>query len=368
MKSLNYVIATLSTLTISAALGSLTLAFQDAEVAAPNLFTANTPAVATEVNENFQVLADAINFNESRIAANEADLDSIPRPDRVITVASSGGDFTSVSRALESIDDNSERNRYLVMVAPGEYDESELCLVKSFVHLMGAGSGVTVIRRPADAQDQNSAGRVVQVQDQGTVSDMTILNESGLDNVCVGVFASNTSASTTLVQNLVIIVNGPGGQTHLAVHVVAGDLTIRDCFMHSEGATFVNVGLKINSDKTTTSLVERTTMEAEPNSNTIFDFAADVQLTNVDFHDCIFRGSAGGLAAPDEGTIRVFHSRVETDATANSVQVGLNTFVFFAGTHFDGGRGVGPTGSIKYVHCSKNDFDPVIDGFNSRID
>src|SRR5947208_9693622 len=42
----------------------------------------------------------------------------------VIVVARSGGDFTSVAKALGSISDNSPTNRYLVWVAPGIYTET----------------------------------------------------------------------------------------------------------------------------------------------------------------------------------------------------------------------------------------------------
>src|SRR5882672_11271321 len=46
------------------------------------------------------------------------------RYQNVIVVARSGGDFTSVQEALNSITDNSPTNRYLVWVAPGIYTET----------------------------------------------------------------------------------------------------------------------------------------------------------------------------------------------------------------------------------------------------
>src|SRR5438270_13821129 len=42
----------------------------------------------------------------------------------VVVVATSGGDFDSVQKALNSITDNSATNPYLVWVAPGIYTEA----------------------------------------------------------------------------------------------------------------------------------------------------------------------------------------------------------------------------------------------------
>ena len=51
--------------------------------------------------------------------------------DNVVIVAQSGGDFTSIQAALDSIVDASASNRYLVYVAPGVYTES--VIMESFV-------------------------------------------------------------------------------------------------------------------------------------------------------------------------------------------------------------------------------------------
>src|SRR5438477_9044318 len=63
----------------------------------------------------------------------------------VIVVARSGGDFNSVQQALNSIQDNSPTNRYLVWVAPGTYTETGTVLMKPYVDIEGAGEGPTKI-------------------------------------------------------------------------------------------------------------------------------------------------------------------------------------------------------------------------------
>lgn len=81
-------------------------------------------------------------------------------PAKVVWVATSGGDFTSISAALASITDNGPTQRYLVKVAPGRYVENDGFQMKSYVDIEGSGPGTVIV---SDGDDTFSI--VVSVPD-----------------------------------------------------------------------------------------------------------------------------------------------------------------------------------------------------------
>ena len=63
---------------------------------------------------------------------------NLPKLQNVITVAKSGGDFTSIKSAVDSITNSSSSNRYVVSVAPGRYVEDPIVLQgKEFLSIVG---------------------------------------------------------------------------------------------------------------------------------------------------------------------------------------------------------------------------------------
>ena len=76
---------------------------------------------------------------------------------QVVVVAKSGGDFTTIQAALDSITDASATKRYLVWVAPGVYNER--VTMKQYVDIEGANTTLTRITYGGFGNPQHRHGR-----------------------------------------------------------------------------------------------------------------------------------------------------------------------------------------------------------------
>ena len=85
--------------------------------------------------------------------------DLVSAIDHVLVVAKSGGQFSSIQAAIDSIGDAAEDNRYLVWVGPGIYVE-EVNVSSEWITLQGAGQRSTVIRSDGDPATITGAGVV----------------------------------------------------------------------------------------------------------------------------------------------------------------------------------------------------------------
>lgn len=83
-----------------------------------------------------------------------ADLADSLQYENIIVVAKSRGNFTAIKSALNSITDNSETNRYVILVAPGLYMEDNPLIGKAYVTVKSLGSNNTV-RVIAQNEGQN---------------------------------------------------------------------------------------------------------------------------------------------------------------------------------------------------------------------
>ncbi len=118
----------------------------------------------------------------------------------VIIVAKSGGDFSSIQAALNSITDAGSDNRYLVWVAPGTYNER--VTMKPYVDIEGAGELVTKITYSGSASI--NSGTVLGAND-AELRDLAVENTGGAD-YAIAIY--NSSASPRLTQLMVVAQGG----------------------------------------------------------------------------------------------------------------------------------------------------------------
>ncbi|MGD2147408.1 MAG: hypothetical protein PVH41_12000 [Anaerolineae bacterium] len=169
----------------------------------------------------------------------------------VVVVAKSGGDYTSVQGAIDSITDAAADNPYLVWVAPGVY--SETVKMEAYVHLQGAGQGATVITSTiiADGTWPPTAATLVLASDV-TLRDLTVANGgAGTDNVALLATAGTTR---TLVADVTAWALGGGVGNYAVVLSGSGtDITLQQVTALADNSSAHGIGL-INTTGAATAL------------------------------------------------------------------------------------------------------------------
>ncbi|HSM58054.1 MAG TPA: hypothetical protein VK879_18000 [Candidatus Sulfomarinibacteraceae bacterium] len=129
----------------------------------------------------------------------------------VIVVAKSGGDYDSIQDALDSIDDAADDNRYLILVAPGVYDER--VTMKPYVEIEGAGRELVTITSPG-ASNNNVA--TVTGADDAELRNLTVGNSGG-DTYAIGIYNNGVAPRLT---GLAIV--SEGGNNTYGIHNTSG--------------------------------------------------------------------------------------------------------------------------------------------------
>lgn len=173
------------------------------------------------------------NLNASFLDGLPASAFSIPVA-HVVRVGISGGEFTSIQAALDSITDASYYNAYVVLVGPGTYYES--ITLKDYVTVRGFGRGSTIL-------DVSGSGAVTAVTGsaQAKISDLTIVASSS-DGDAVGL-----ASPFAIARNVEIFVSSSATGSSTGVRVT-GSATVQlvDCDVQANGGS-VNSGLYVDT-------------------------------------------------------------------------------------------------------------------------
>lgn len=122
----------------------------------------------------------------------------------VVTVAKSGGQYTDIQTAIDSIDDESANNPYLIYIAPGTYTVTSGITMKSYVSIQGSGEETTIITGAISGASYGAPSTVIIGANNASLENLTVENTGGeLSSYAI----SNTSASPQL-HNLTIKASG----------------------------------------------------------------------------------------------------------------------------------------------------------------
>lgn len=130
-----------------------------------------------------------------------------PRFANIITVAKSGGDFTSPIEAVNSIVGASASGPYLVKVMPGVYDLGASSLVmKEYVYLEGSGDDSTIITSNSqNVNDETCDFGTVNMANNSSIKNIKIVNTNNQNDsgiIAVAIVFNNVKAKAEGVKAL----------------------------------------------------------------------------------------------------------------------------------------------------------------------
>jgi hypothetical protein len=158
----------------------------------------------------------------------------------VVVVAKSGGDYTSVQAAIDSIADAAADNAYLVWVAPGVY--SETVTMKPYVHLQGAGQEATVITSTTSDSAWPPTQATLVLASDTSLRDLTVGN-GGAGEANVALLAT-AGMTRTLVANVTARAQGDGLENYPIVLSGSGTgVTLQQVTALAENGSSHNIGL-----------------------------------------------------------------------------------------------------------------------------
>ncbi|MGB2894854.1 MAG: pectinesterase family protein, partial [Anaerolineales bacterium] len=218
-------------------------------------------------------------------------------PANVIVVAKTGGDYTSIQAAIDSIADADPDNPYLVHVAPGVYNES--VTLKPHVHLQGSGQGATIVNASISTGQPASTAALV-LGNHVSVRDLTVIN-SGSDMRYVSILAP-AGSSEVLVDHVTVEARGGSSNNYAFYLTGAGNtITLRDVTAQAEDVS--GTGL-YNSNG---SVVNIEGGKFTGSTYGIYNIGTDATLTAVDVQ-VLGEGSANNYGLYNSGAaIVVLH-------------------------------------------------------------
>ena len=159
--------------------------------------------------------------------------------ENVIVVAKSGGDFTSVTAAMNSITDASSSSRYLVWVAPGVYENEDVDM-QPYVDIQGSGQDVTVLTSTGGTGGISPDSATLVGAANAELRHVSVEIEAA--DPSVWGFAIYTAESTTFKN---VSASASGGSRSRGMVVAGGAPGLIDVLLFARDGSVSNIGLDL---------------------------------------------------------------------------------------------------------------------------
>jgi hypothetical protein len=280
----------------------------------------------------------------------------------VIVVAKSGGHFTTVTAAMDSISDASSSNGYLVWVAPGVYENEDVDM-RPYVDIQGSGQGVTVLKSTRDGAGFGPDAATLVGADNAELRHITV-EASGLGGNWS--HAIYTAAGTSFKNVTAISMDG---QRSRGIFVDTGGRAIMiDVVMVASGASSSNIGLDVYQGVVfADGLFTDVTGGTAAKGILVTEAASEVQIENVTTHASGGVSDTTGLETINSSaTIEGLRSIVVSESATDGLECSGagNTVRVLGATIYAESNGSNATG-VYGSNCDLELRDAVVDAVAS---
>ncbi len=203
----------------------------------------------------------------------------------VVTVAKSGGQFTDIQAAIDSITDASATNPYVIYIGPGIYSVAagDSIVMKNNVSLIGSGVDSTVIvGQRTSAAFSPSAGLILA--SDAEIAQMSIDNNvtSNAEGGVTGIY----TAQPTYMHDLKVSVAGGTNQSN-ALYISNAAATVQHVKLLADGSAGYNgFGITANSSDVTLDSIEITTFGGTGTDQGVYFYncPSTVQASNLNIN------------------------------------------------------------------------------------
>lgn len=204
----------------------------------------------------------------------------------IVVVAKSGGHFSSIQAALDSISDNAADKTYLVRVAPGVYNER--VTMKPYVDIEGAGRGTVRITAPPSGS--RSTGTLNGASD--AEARFLSVEVSGSGAAGAAVASNGGSPSLTHVS---VIASVAGGEAYGIVNLAGSPTQMEDIAVSATSSGAASYG--IYSESSSPEIRRATVVVSGPTSVGILNDASTTRMTDVTIEagQALVAGDATGV-------------------------------------------------------------------------
>ena len=286
----------------------------------------------------------------------------------LLVVAKSGGDYTTITDALNSITDNSADNPYLIYVAPGVYTEK--VTMKLYIDIEGAGEKITKVTYTGSSDPDT--GTIIGA-DHAEIRFLSVENTGGA-TYAIAIYSYNTSSSFTHVtaaawggiHNLCVMnqyssstmtnvtATASGGTNSYGVYNESSSPTMMNVNAHASGGSY-SIGVGNNASSTAMTNVTATASGGTNNYGVRNQNFSSSTMTNVT--------ATASDGTNSYGVFNEYSSPTMTNVTA-SASGGTNNYGVYnlaAGPTMIGGIASALGGTYSYGVFNYSSF-PIMTG------